>query len=85
VAAQMILQLRHFLCCERVQREYRTHRLGSKPPFAALAQTVQKPPFVNAHSSTKNERFWTGAEWLLCGTKQKHEIIMSCHVIVHTE
>jgi hypothetical protein len=28
VAAPMILQLRHFLCCERVQRENRTHRLG---------------------------------------------------------
>jgi len=35
VAAQMILQLRHFLCCERVQREYRTHRLGSQLPLAA--------------------------------------------------
>jgi hypothetical protein len=35
VAAQMILQLRHFLCCERVQREYLTHRLGSKQAFAA--------------------------------------------------
>jgi hypothetical protein len=36
VAAQMILQLRHFLCCERVQRENRTHRLGSFSSFTAL-------------------------------------------------
>jgi hypothetical protein len=36
----MILQLRHFLCCERVQRESHTHTLGSKPPFAAFAHEI---------------------------------------------
>jgi hypothetical protein len=46
VAAQMILQLRHFLCCERVQRESRAHRLGSKPPFAAPRIKVCYGPIV---------------------------------------
>jgi hypothetical protein len=44
VAAQMILQLWHFLCCERVQREYRTHRLGSQPTFAACRTKVRCGP-----------------------------------------
>jgi hypothetical protein len=36
----MILQLRHFLCCERVQRESHTHTLGSLPTFAAFAHGI---------------------------------------------
>ena len=36
VAAQMILQLRHFLCCVRARHENRIHRLGSELPFAAM-------------------------------------------------
>jgi hypothetical protein len=51
VAAQMILQLRHFLCCERVQRENRIHRLGSDPPFAATGTKVGLGP-ITTHVHT---------------------------------
>ena len=40
VAAQMILQLRHFLCCERVQREYRS-QIGLIP--AVSCKKVEWP------------------------------------------
>ncbi len=42
----MILQLRHFLCCERVQRESHTHTLGSMLPFSAPQHRCAQPNCV---------------------------------------
>lgn len=43
-------QLQHMLCGERVQRENRTHRLGSFLPLAALWSKVRIYPLL-AHST----------------------------------